>query len=314
MKSIELGVIGAGLAGLTVARGAVEAGISVQVVDKGRGLGGRLATRRAGDGLRFDHGAQYLRPDDAGFAAFLADAQAAGAVAPWGAAEGGFVGLPGMSGLAKYVAKDLTVDTAHRAGKIARVDGTWSVWDVSGELMCNSEKLVLAVPSPQVPPFLEPDHPFQQHLAKVEFAPCWTLMVGFETPIDLPVTARDADPEAVLSWIAQDSSKPGRSQQETYVAQASEHWSRTHLEREADWVQTALLSALSDRAGAQLPPPLYVSVHRWRYSTATKPLGQPYLYDEDQALALCGDWCLGNRAEHAWLSAQALLNEVLLQR
>jgi renalase len=30
------------------------------VFDKGRGIGGRLATRRAPDGRQFDHGAQYI--------------------------------------------------------------------------------------------------------------------------------------------------------------------------------------------------------------------------------------------------------------
>ena len=59
MEIADLVVIGAGMAGLTVARGAVEAGLAVQMIDKGRGLGGRLATRRAEGGLRFDHGAHY---------------------------------------------------------------------------------------------------------------------------------------------------------------------------------------------------------------------------------------------------------------
>ncbi|NIR36133.1 MAG: FAD-dependent oxidoreductase, partial [Actinobacteria bacterium] len=49
-------VIGAGMAGLTAARLLTDRGADVLVVDKGRAVGGRMATRRVGDAA-FDHGA-----------------------------------------------------------------------------------------------------------------------------------------------------------------------------------------------------------------------------------------------------------------
>ena len=55
----NIAVIGAGMAGCTLARRLIDAGRSVQVFDKGRAAGGRMATRAAGR-LRFDHGAQFI--------------------------------------------------------------------------------------------------------------------------------------------------------------------------------------------------------------------------------------------------------------
>jgi renalase len=52
--------IGAGVAGLACARRLADAGLHVTVIDKGRGVGGCVATRRAGE-LLFDHGAPYAR-------------------------------------------------------------------------------------------------------------------------------------------------------------------------------------------------------------------------------------------------------------
>ena len=52
-------IIGAGLSGLSAAQTLVRSGRSVLVVDKGRGVGGRLATRRIGDAT-LDHGAQFF--------------------------------------------------------------------------------------------------------------------------------------------------------------------------------------------------------------------------------------------------------------
>ncbi|TGN44114.1 FAD-dependent oxidoreductase, partial [Paracoccus liaowanqingii] len=68
-ERIRVAIIGAGLAGLTCAGRLAQAGLSVTLFDKGRGPGGRLATRRADDGLRFDHGALWLAARDPGFAA-----------------------------------------------------------------------------------------------------------------------------------------------------------------------------------------------------------------------------------------------------
>ena len=55
----DLVIIGSGIAGLAAAQVAAEHGLSVKIFDKGRRIGGRAATRRAG-GVTFTHGAQFM--------------------------------------------------------------------------------------------------------------------------------------------------------------------------------------------------------------------------------------------------------------
>ena len=57
-------------------------GLAPVVLDKGRGVGGRVATRRVRD-LQFDHGAQYVNAHGAGLAAVLNAVEQAGALAGW---------------------------------------------------------------------------------------------------------------------------------------------------------------------------------------------------------------------------------------
>jgi hypothetical protein len=52
----SVAILGAGIAGATAARRLADAGLKVRVFDKGRGVGGRMATRRIG-AIQFDHGA-----------------------------------------------------------------------------------------------------------------------------------------------------------------------------------------------------------------------------------------------------------------
>ena len=72
MKAEQIGIIGAGMAGLSCARQLAHSGLRPVIFDKGRGIGGRLATRRTPDGLTFDHGAQYLTARGNGFRSLIA--------------------------------------------------------------------------------------------------------------------------------------------------------------------------------------------------------------------------------------------------
>ena len=55
----DIAVIGAGISGLVCARRLQQAGHRVVVLDKSRGVGGRVATRRLHNTIA-DHGARYL--------------------------------------------------------------------------------------------------------------------------------------------------------------------------------------------------------------------------------------------------------------
>jgi renalase len=66
----DIAIIGAGMAGLVCAQQLSQAGYSIVVVEKSRGLGGRLATRRL-HGTWADHGACYLKPKGELFLRFV---------------------------------------------------------------------------------------------------------------------------------------------------------------------------------------------------------------------------------------------------
>eukprot|EP01031_Cornospumella_fuschlensis_P052994 gene52994-64738_t len=69
--TLNIAIIGAGIAGITAARTLAQAGHHVHVFEKSRGAGGRMSTRLSNFGT-FDHGAQYFTVRDARFAQALA--------------------------------------------------------------------------------------------------------------------------------------------------------------------------------------------------------------------------------------------------
>ena len=80
---LHVAVVGAGMAGVVCARTLVQAGHRVTLLEKSRGLGGRMSTRHTEFG-GFDHGSQYFTVRDARFETALRS-NATSVVRPWSA-------------------------------------------------------------------------------------------------------------------------------------------------------------------------------------------------------------------------------------
>lgn len=302
---MKIAVVGGGIAGLAFAQAAQACGHVVAVFDKGRGPGGRMATRRietmAGD-IAFDHGAQYFTARDPAFVAQVADWAAAGIVARWpGAGTDAWVGTPGMNALVKAIAEELDVTWSSRVETIEQCGESWRLDGVSDAAF---DAVVIATPAEQAVGLLAPHAPtFAAAARACPSAPCWTVMAAFPEPV--AITADVLRDRGSIGWAARNSAKPGRGGPEAWVVQATPEWSRAQLEDGETAVVDALLSALADQADAPLPAPIVRSGHRWRYArVAARDDGS--LWNAQKRIGAVGDWLLGPRVESAWLSGRAL--------
>jgi renalase len=311
-------IIGAGMAGLSAAYALAQGGQGAVMFDKGRGIGGRVATRRAaladGTMLQFDHGAQFATAKGAGFAAALGALQAAGMAADWhtGEARRQIIGAPAMSALARGVAQmagqglqivqNATVTAVQQDGAL------WRIAFADGSSV-QAHRVILTVPAPQLAALLGGDHSAVRSAASVRMQPCLTLMAASHAPAPF-ISARDNGQD--LAWIAQDSSKSGRAAggPSTWVAQAAVPFSLQHLEKTPDEICALMLPMLGARLGLGAGDFIYAAAHRWRYARADTPLGEAFLHPS-AGLYIGGDWCLGPRIEAAWDSGAALAADIL---
>ncbi len=305
---IHVIIIGSGIAGLACARSLAASGLAPVVLDKGRGIGGRVATRRVG-AMQFDHGAQYVTAQNPGFGAVLSELQTSGALAEWPDDSGRsrYVGQPGMSGLAKALGVGLDIRQGVEVTGITQTSGGWAL--ALGDTVLQTRRVVMTVPAPQVAGLLGPEHPLVAALAPVRLAPCLTLMAAVTAPA--PFTSRQ-DRDDPLAWIALDNSKPDRPQGTAlWVAQAGQDFSETHLEQDLPVIANAMLPLLCDRLGVTADRVKHAAAHRWRYARVTQALDQPFLTSADGTLHLGGDWCIGPRVEGAWQSGTAIAHDIL---
>lgn len=295
------------MAGLSCAAALGSIGHRVTLIDKSRGPGGRMSTRRVETPLgqvSFDHGAQYFTARDPGFRQQVADWAAIGAAAPWAVAGAdAWVGTPGMNAVIKALADGRDVRWNTAAKGIARQDGYWLV-DTDAGLLEPFNALVLALPAEQAQPLLAlHDSDMAGAALAARSLPCWTAMFTFAER--LPFERDYLRDCGAIGWAARNSAKPGRGGPEAWVVQGSADWSAANLECEAPEVSTRLLTELARAIGADLPPPVAASAHRWRYAQSAV-LGRGALWNPALALGVCGDWLLGPRVECAWLSGQQL--------
>lgn len=307
---MRIAVIGAGMAGLSCADGLVHTGHEVTVLDKGRGPGGRMSTRRvatpAGE-IALDHGAQYFTARSPGFRQQVDAWAAQGVVASWPLPDpAAWIGTPGMNAVIKAMAAGRDVRWRVQVDRIERDGDGWRL-HAGGDVLDGFDAVVLAIPAEQAVPFLSlHDFTMAREAMLARSQPCWTALFAFDRV--LPGSADMIRDTGNIGWAVRNSCRPGRAgdaEVEGWVVQARPEWSQAHLEDDADSVAQALLAELSDALGAPVPQPTVSMGHRWRYAMSAG-LGHGALWNERIGLGVCGDWLLGPRVECAWLSGQQL--------
>ncbi len=337
-------VIGAGIAGLTCARQLQQAGYQVAVIEKSRGVGGRVATRRV-QSTCVDHGARYLeRPQDQGtefekfFTTFLEqqilqpwttqiyelDQQQSDAVAK-APAEAAiyprYVPRTGMTAIAKFLAQTLDLHLNQRVQRLQPIAEGWQLQissNSAADLTMTARAIVIAIPAPQALVLCEPlaaaglAAEFLMALRAVEFTPCFSAIAGYpaarQSDIgDLPWSAIAYHHDPVLSWLSLESNKRLPTEQPIVVFQSTAAFASQFLEQEH---LEAIGQEMLMQAGRSLLPwlaqPEWLQVHRWRYAFVHTAHPAPYLHSpETPSLICCGDWCGGQAIADAFHSGWA---------
>lgn len=273
--STDVLIVGGGLAGAAAARALTDAGRRCLVLDKGRGPGGRLSTRRI-DGAGFDHGAACLQAVGDEFRVWLDAEVRAGRMAVW---EQAWVGVPGMDAVVAGLLDGLDVRWSLSVAAVCRREGLWAALAADGRPLAEAPALLLAVPAPQALALLSAGleagpgmatltglGELIEALHRVRYAPCWAgLVVVDETAAPLASGSRSVA-DGVLAAVFREADKPGRAKAGHWVVQATEAWSQTHLELDAERVAPLLRAAFVGASGVPDAAVRSVVAHRWRYA------------------------------------------------
>ena len=296
-----------------------QAGCFVDIFERDRIIGGRIATARLGMAT-FDHGAQYLTARTTSFQNYLSELEALGYVARWTPrtqnGDGGqlspwYVGTPGMSMVVRPLAESVRIHTNRNAHTLETVDKGVRVWFDDQSTEGPYAAVAVAVPAPAARLLLGRMEDLAKSITAARMSPCWALMVRIDE-VTLPDQDVFSDMSEVIRWIARNNTKPSRSARgESIVVHASPTWSREVEEAEPDEVAEELWGEVCHTLG--LPPirPKTMSAHLWKHGLVDESLGETCVFSSEWRVGLAGDWCLGRLGEHAYESGHRLGNHIV---
>lgn len=300
-------VVGAGIAGVACANELVRAGIPVEVRERARVTGGRMASKRF-DGRPADLGAAYLTVDDPDFAAVVQRWRAAGLVREWtdtfqAYGPGGrrevtgptrWAAPRGLRSLVEHLAGDLPVTHNRLVMTVEpgpRVDGR------------PADAVVLAMPGPQAALLLDPALAASTRSAGAQrWSSTLAGVLRFPTRRWPPFRGAFVNDHPVLALVCDDGDRRGDAAP-VLVAHTTARFAAGHL-LQPTAAGPAIEQAVRDLLG--LPEPAELRhVHRWTYAKPTAT-GERTFHLDDDGIGLAGDAFGRPRVQSAWRSGRDL--------
>ncbi|GAE35507.1 NAD(P)/FAD-dependent oxidoreductase [Halalkalibacter akibai] len=305
-------IIGGGITGVMAARTLRDQGISnVLIVDKGKSVGGRMATRRVGNG-RVDHGAQFFTVRTKHFQAIVNEWEQAGWVSGWfGNNHIRYKSIDGMNDLVKRLSEKLPIKLQSEVNQIESVSRPYYKLTTSLNEQWEAEAVLITTPVPQALQLLqqvELQEQVKKQLEQISYNPCFVLIVTLDTPSSLPDSGFLASglPEEIDRIV--DHQKKGISKTTSLSIYSTGTWAKKQFHLPNEEILHKMLNKIKPYLTGTI---VDVQLKRWKYSEATNPVSAPFLIADrnmliaGEAFLQVNDSAKSTRVESAVLSGIA---------
>eukprot|EP00123_Amoebidium_parasiticum_P006212 comp17220_c1_seq1/m.16203 comp17220_c1_seq1/g.16203 ORF comp17220_c1_seq1/g.16203 comp17220_c1_seq1/m.16203 type:complete len:310 (-) comp17220_c1_seq1:213-1142(-) len=257
-------IVGAGATGAAAAQKLKQLGASVLVVDKGRGVGGRLATRRVNDYGAADHGVQKVE---------MRSAKAREILSPFLRQWYGeyYMAPKGFSAVAKELLKETHVKTSVRIVALKRKEGWWQVGGDDGSNW-SAEKVLLTCPVPQALTLLKENgitlnETTLSLLSQRKYEPCICAVVSLKTPP--PTGLHLKTPTSPLRLIVNNAEK-GIATNPLLTVHADAKWSADNWTRKEEELLEDVLGVTLSQLGMNKEAVAGAQLKKWLYAFPEK--------------------------------------------
>ena len=320
MKKLQVVVLGGGISGCMCAWRLSKMGHLCTVVEKGRGVGGRMATRRM-NGARIDHGAQFFTVRNERMLDLVEKMQQEQIITQWydrvhGRDDLGvsvrFRGVSGMTSMPKYLAKSFSSEINFFVEHVKRVEDGWLIKERDGSTRSIfADHLVITFPSTQIIELFqrsefELDADTMERLRRIRHTRCLALLGLLDRPSVLKSPGTCTHPVDEVEWIA-DNQVKGISEKPSFILHASDAYSQKFWDAPDSERVPFLLSIAEENLRVKITS---WASHRWGFAKPIQTFGATFWHSSENRLTLAGDGFGGERVEHAALSGWDAANAI----
>lgn len=313
-------IVGAGISGLLAATVLQQNGKRVTLLEKSRGVGGRMATRRVDDAV-FDHGVQYFTAKYPQFQTWVDQWEKEGLVREWfsrfpneshEAGHKRYKGVPSMTSVAKHLAASLDIRRNARVLAMQFDNRRWMVTTEAGNTY-EGHFLLITAPVPQAREMLDHSNielrPLKYDALKgIHYHRCLTLMATLDKPLQLGGFGGLRNPGPGLRWLGDNLAK-GISTVPAITVHTGNDLAESLWDDGEEHQTAKILEAVEDQlGGAQI---VKASCHRWRYNEPVRHLTSNWFFSRRHNLSMAGDGFAGPRVEAAAMSGLAAAEHLL---
>lgn len=287
-------VIGAGVSGLSAAKALNAANIDVCIVEKSRGTGGRLASKRIElqsaknnthghskvKHAAFDLGASTFTAKTSEFKHYLHELVSQSLVAKVaGCVSEEYVGTPRNSMLTRHMSQGLDIQFNQKITRIEYKQGKWYLFafDQAEEVIACCHHLILSSPAEQTHALLPKNHWARDWVRDIKSDPVFVSVLIFnancfsKSQLNLIALLESAE----IKSVSIEHIKPERDAEDYQVIKltSSTQWARQHLDQDMINIEKDLLGTFNmmlqklDIAPAQLKQQY---THKWLYAQYTQ--------------------------------------------
>jgi predicted NAD/FAD-dependent oxidoreductase len=318
IEKYDVVIVGAGISGITAGKYLHKNGFSVKILDKGKAIGGRLATRRINfndEQLQIDYGCKYLEAHTFEFSQELVDLIKNDTVKKWTTSHQNtfldelenklkFIGRQSMRQIAIELAKGLNISNNIRVKIISHSNGEWNIKDVSKGLI-KAKAVILTMPVPQSLELvniskIEIPSEIYNNLEKVEYERSIAGILVLENKSNLKNEGGLKFEDGPISFITDNNLKGVNNSLTALTVEMANDFSIENWDKSDDELTELIIEASSEYFNSKV---LKSQIHKWRYSTPIKSYPKKFeSINLPGTLYFAGDAFLGKNVESAYLS------------
>ena len=321
MSQIKIAIIGAGLAGLSLARELNDLA-EVTVFEKNSQIGGRLRLLKL-DAYDCDSASQYFTARKPVFKKFIKPMLQNNKIIQWNPRvmtigdskkaykrdwfEPHYRALPNMNSLLQPLQEELDIRCNVNIDSIT-YDTRWTLSCNNRNFPENFDYLILAMPAPLSLKMIPQSCNFISDLQAIQMNPMFGLCLMFDEAPKLKYQAAKVK-NSVIDWMYIESTKQIKTSVHCMVLHSTTQFAQKHFYEPQNKIINSMLKALDD-LDLNLTEFSSIALDRWPYATVSQSSDEGFYVDHNLQLATCGDWAKGGGIEGAFTSGYLLAQEL----